>query len=188
MPCSTAQRPIASTSPRGYTAPVGLLGDTNSSTFVRGVRAASSCSTVTRKPALVGREHLDGNAVGELHRFGIGGPVRRGQDDLVAGVEQRLERVVDRVLPAVGHDDLARFDHVARVAGGLRRDRGAQLGEPGRGRVLVVARVGTRSGGRVDDVRRRREVGLAGTEADDVLARGLQRLRLARRRRGWRTR
>ena len=35
---------------RGYTAPVGLDGDTNNSTFVRGVRAASSWARVTRKP------------------------------------------------------------------------------------------------------------------------------------------
>src|SRR6185369_7300789 len=50
MPRSSAQRPIASTSSGGYTAPVGLLGDTNSSAFVRGVTAASSCSIETRKP------------------------------------------------------------------------------------------------------------------------------------------
>ena len=41
---------MASTSSGGYTAPLGLSGDTNRSAFVRGVRAASSCSTVTRKP------------------------------------------------------------------------------------------------------------------------------------------
>ena len=50
MPCSAAQRPIASISSRGYTAPVGLDGDTKSRTLVAGVRAASSWSTVTRKP------------------------------------------------------------------------------------------------------------------------------------------
>src|SRR3974390_1011078 len=50
MPRSSAQRPIASTSSGGYTAPVGLLGDTNSSAFVRGVTAASSWSIDTRKP------------------------------------------------------------------------------------------------------------------------------------------
>src|SRR6478672_12910363 len=50
MPRSTAQRPMASTSSGGYTAPVGLLGDTNNNTFVRGVTAASSCSIETRKP------------------------------------------------------------------------------------------------------------------------------------------
>ncbi len=39
-----------------YTEPVGLLGDTNSSALVRSVRAASSCSTVTRNavPSVVG--------------------------------------------------------------------------------------------------------------------------------------
>src|SRR5262249_44491762 len=42
MPCSSAHCPIASTSAAGYTAPVGLLGETNSSAFVRDVRAASS--------------------------------------------------------------------------------------------------------------------------------------------------
>ena len=98
MPCSTAHRPIASTSAGGYTAPVGFDGDTNSSTLVLGVRAASSCSTVTRNSADSGVEHLDRHAAGERDRLGVGGPVRRGEQDLVAGVEQRLERVVDRVL------------------------------------------------------------------------------------------
>jgi hypothetical protein len=32
----------------GYTAPLGLPGDTKNNAFVRGVLAASSCSTVTR--------------------------------------------------------------------------------------------------------------------------------------------
>jgi len=41
---------MASTSAGGYTAPVGLPGDTKSSALVRGVHAASSCSTDTRKP------------------------------------------------------------------------------------------------------------------------------------------
>ena len=50
MPCSAAHCPMAATSSRGYTAPVGLDGDTKTSTLVRGVRAASSWSTVTRKP------------------------------------------------------------------------------------------------------------------------------------------
>ena len=41
---------MASTSSGGYTAPVGLEGDTNTSSLVRSVVAASSCSTETRKP------------------------------------------------------------------------------------------------------------------------------------------
>src|SRR5450432_2981954 len=50
MPRSSAHRPIASTSSGGYTAPVGLLGETKSSALVRGVTAASSCSIETRNP------------------------------------------------------------------------------------------------------------------------------------------
>ena len=45
---SAAHAPIAAVSSGEYTAPVGLLGETNSSTLLRGVRAASSCSTLTR--------------------------------------------------------------------------------------------------------------------------------------------
>ena len=52
IPRSTAQRPMASTSATGYTAPVGLEGDTNRSAFVRSVTAASSWSTVTRNPVV----------------------------------------------------------------------------------------------------------------------------------------
>ncbi len=51
IPCSTAHRPMASISSRGYTAPVGLEGETNTSALVASVRAASSCSTEARKPA-----------------------------------------------------------------------------------------------------------------------------------------
>src|SRR5579884_4200315 len=48
MPRSNAQRPISSTSSGGYTAPVGLLGETNNNALVRGVHARSSCSIDTR--------------------------------------------------------------------------------------------------------------------------------------------
>ena len=50
----------------------------------------------------------------------------------------------------------------------------------------MEARVAARRLGGGDDVGRRREVGLAGTEADDVLARCLQRLRLGVDRQGCR--
>ena len=51
-------------------------------------------------------------------------------------------------------------------------------GKPGGGGVAVVARIGARRDRGGDDVLGRREVGLPGTEADDVLAGGLQRLGL----------
>ena len=49
-PWAAAQAPISFTMAGGYTAPVGLDGDTNSRTLVRGVRAASRSSTLARKP------------------------------------------------------------------------------------------------------------------------------------------
>src|SRR5207248_906153 len=47
---SAAHRPMASVSAREYTAPVGFCGDANNRALVRSVRAASSWSTVARKP------------------------------------------------------------------------------------------------------------------------------------------
>ena len=48
--CSAAQRPMAATSSGRTTAPVGFEGETKTSNLVRGVRARSRSSTVTRKP------------------------------------------------------------------------------------------------------------------------------------------
>ena len=50
MPYSAAHRPIAVISPAGYTTPDGFDGDTKNRALVCAVRAASSWSTVTRKP------------------------------------------------------------------------------------------------------------------------------------------
>ena len=106
MPRSSAQRPIASTSSGGYTAPVGLLGETKSIAFVRGVTAASSCSTVTRKPDA----SVVGNTIGTPPPSAIssGYDVQygAGNKDFVALVAEHLERVVHGVLAAVRHDDL----------------------------------------------------------------------------------
>ena len=43
---------MASISSRGYTAPVGLEGETKSSAFVLGLQAASRSSTEERKPVV----------------------------------------------------------------------------------------------------------------------------------------
>ena len=110
---------------------------------------------------------------------GIRRPVRRGQQHLVAGVAEHLERVVDRVLAAVGDEHLLGRTVEAGVALGLVRDRGraARAGpaSASSGGTRVSARGRDRG---LDDVLGRREVGLAGAEADHVLARGLQRLGL----------
>ena len=126
---------------------------------------------------LVGRQ-LDHRAAGEAHGLGVGRPVRRREQHLVAGVDERGDGVVDGVLAAVGDDDLRRGDLVAGVPQRLRGDGLLQLGQAAGRRVAVVARVAAGRDGGLDDVVGRREVGLAGAEADDRLARRLQRLGL----------
>src|SRR3954447_4968010 len=62
----------------GYTAPLGLRGDTKNNAFVRGVLAASSCSTVTRNSvaSVVGRTtgSPPARVIGSVHvvQYGAG--------------------------------------------------------------------------------------------------------------------
>ena len=75
---------------------------------------------------------------------------------------------------------LLRADHRDRLGVGIEldavaalvplADRGAQVGDAARRRVAVVARVARRLADLLDDVRRRRQVGVAHAEVDDVLA------------------
>ncbi len=173
MPCSTAQRPTASTSAGEATAPVGLDGEHHSSTFVRSVRAASSCSTRHPVALVLGGHDVDRDAAGQPDRLGVRRPVRRGEQHLVARVQQRRERLVDGLLAAVRDEHLRRRHGQAAVAQRLVDDRLLELGQPARGRVAVVGRHRAGRLGGSDDRGRRREVGLAGAEADDVLAGGL---------------
>ena len=69
-------------------------------------------------------EDLDRHAAGQRDRLGVRGPVRRGQQHLVARVHHRREGLVDRLLAAVGDQHLLRGDLVAGVAQGLGGDRG----------------------------------------------------------------
>ena len=124
---------------------------------------------------LVGR-HDHRHAARERDRLRVGGPVRGGQQRLVAVVEQRGERLVHGLLAAVGDEHLVGRHLVAGVAGGLDGDGRPQLGQAGGRRVLVHLRVGGRALRRLDDVVRSREVGLAGAEPDDRPAGRLQRL------------
>lgn len=78
---------------------------------------------------LVG-DHVDRGSSGQPDRFRVGGPVGRDHDDLVARIEQRGERLVDRLLAAVGDQDLVRLHPVAGVAQRLSRDGFLEFGEP----------------------------------------------------------
>ena len=129
--------------------------------------------------ALVGAgEHLDRDAAREADGLRVGGPVRRREQDLVARVHDRRERLVDGLLAAVGHQHLRRLDLVPRVAQRLGGDGLAHRGQTGRRRVPVVDRVLRGGDRRVDDVPGRREVRLTGAEADDRAAGRLEGLRL----------
>ena len=111
--------------------------------------------------------------------LGVGRPVRRREQHLVAGVEQGGEGLLDGLLAAVGDEDLGGGHRVARSpAGVLAAIASLQLGQAAGGRVLVVAGVAAGLGGGLDDVGRGREVRFAGAEADDVLARRLEGLGL----------
>ena len=145
---------------------------------MRSVRAASSCSTRDAVAGGLVGDDVDRHTAREPDRLGVGGPVRRRDDDLVARVEDRGERLVDRLLAAVGHQDLGRLDLVAGVAQRLRGDRGLELGQPAGRRVAVVLRVAAGLDRGLDDVVGRREVGLAGAEADHRTSGGLEGLGL----------
>src|SRR5438876_989789 len=84
MPRSTAHRPIASTSSGGYTAPVGLLGDTNNSAFGRGGDGSRDDRLGRRKVGLARAEADDVLARG-LQRLRLGVDRERGR--LVDGLD-----------------------------------------------------------------------------------------------------
>ena len=100
---------------------------------------------------LVG-DDLDRDTAGEPDRLGVGRPVRRRDDDLVARVEDRGEGLVDGLLAAVGDQDLGGVDLVAGVAQRLGGDRGLQLGQAAGRRVAVVLRVAAGLDRGLDDV------------------------------------
>ena len=81
--------------------------------------------------------HDDRRAVAEQHHLGIGHPVGRRDDHLVAGIERRQHGVEDDLLAARGDDGLRRLVVEAMVALHLGADRLAQRRRAGHRGVLV---------------------------------------------------
>ena len=129
------------------------------------------------QPVLFTRFHIDGNAAQRFDDFGIGEPIGRGNDDLVPFVDERVARVENGVLRAVGDDDLRGFVFKSVVALEFFADRAAQFGQSRRGRVLRFPLL-KRLDARFDDMRGRGEIGFADAEIDDALAGSLHCLRL----------
>ena len=123
---------------------------------------------------------LDDDRLGadEADHVGIAQPVRRGDDDFVAGFAAGEDRVVAGLLGAVADDDLARLVVDVVVGGVFLADRGAQLGQSGARRVFGETFL-QRLDRRLFDVLRRIEVGLAGAESADIDALGAHGLGFA---------
>ena len=145
---------------------------------MRSVTAASSWSMVTWKPVSSVVSTIFGTP--PARAIASGYVVQYGDGTITSspGSHSAAKAVNTACLPPLVTSTCEADALVAAVAHRLGGDRLAQLGQPGGGRVAVVARIGARRRGGGDDVLGRREVRLPGAEADDVLAGGLQRLGL----------
>jgi hypothetical protein len=120
-----------------------------------------------------GARNDDRGGVGEEHHVRIRNPVGTRNDDFVARVEQRLGEIIEALLAADGNQDLTGAVVEAVVTAKLLGDRLAQRRDARHRGVTGEAGI-DRIDGRLLDVLRRVEVGLACAKADDVLAFGAQ--------------
>ena len=122
-----------------------------------------------REAVVCPRPHHHRLGIGQLHLLDQRRPAGRVRDDLVAGIEQRQRRVVERLLAAGAGDDFV-LAILNAVVGLVARDDGAlQLEGAAHRRVLreVAVDGGVR---RLADRGRRREVGFTGTEVPHLHA------------------
>ena len=112
-------------------------------------------------------ENLDGVTARQADAFGVGGPVGRGQQYVVAFVDDGCECLVHGLLTAVGDDDLCGVNLYTGVTQGLFRDCLLQFGKAGGGGVAEVLGVVERFACCVHNVRRGGEVRFACAETDD---------------------
>ena len=108
-------------------------------------------------------------AFGDEHDVGIGYPVRRGNDHLVAGVDHRQREVEETLLAAAGNQDLLRRVVQPVVALELRDDGLFERRRAADGGVFGEALV-DRADRRVLDMLRCIEIRFARAQPDDVFA------------------
>ena len=119
----------------------------------------------------------DGRSAGELNHLRVAHPIRGRNDDFVAGADRGEDGEVAGHLATRGDDDVGVGDAGEAATGVVLGDGLAEGGDARRGGILGLA-VGQGLGAGVLDELRGVEVGLADAEADDVLAGGLEGLRL----------
>ncbi len=152
---------------------MGLLGELRISHLVLGVIARSRSSAPILKPVSAPQDTITGLPLAEQHDVRIGHPVGRRDDHLVAGIEGGHQRVVDGLLAAAADGDLLGGVVEVVLPLELGADRLAQRRGAGDRGILGLAAIDGGLSRRLDVVGGV-EVRLAGAEADDVAAGGLQ--------------
>ena len=122
---------------------------------------------------VAGHEHR--HAAHHLHHLGIADPVGRGDEYLVAIIDQHAQSREDGQLGAAGDDDLRNIVGKAVVLEEFLRDGLAQGERARHGRIARPALVDGAMRRRAD-VFGRIKIRLAGAEADHIFALSLQRL------------
>ena len=154
------------------TVPVGFSGLLNSTTLVRGEKAAPSASSVERASRGGCRLHEARHAAGPAHQRQIGVVHRLEQHDLVARLDQGQQRRGERLGRAGGDHHLGcAVELEALPVPVMLGDGGAQLGHAQHRRILVPA-VDHRLGRLAPHVLRAGIVREALAEIDRALSRG----------------
>ena len=148
--------------------------------MVRGVIARSSCSGLILKPDSAVGDDRYRLAAGEHHHVRIAHPIGRRNDHLVARIERRHEGVVEHLLAAGAHGNLARLVVETVFPLELGDHRRLELGDAVHVGIFGGPAVPDRLDGRFLDVVGGVEIRLAGAEPDDVAARQFERPRLIR--------
>ena len=113
----------------------------------------------------------------QRHNIRVGNPARGGDDRLITRIDRRNQRIKDHLLAAGGDQDFLRRVLNPRVALELGADRAAEFHRAG---YIGVFRLPTlnRRNRRVFHIAWGVEIRLPGRQANDILARSLQRARL----------
>ena len=129
---------------------------------------------VERVAALWIRRHEHRHAAAHAYEARVAGIVRRADHHLVPGIDEQREHEQHRRRGAAGHEDPLGVDVHREAPREVGRDRAAQLEQAA---AVGVARlpVAQRGDARLHHLGRRREVGLADLEMQDLPARALDR-------------